>query len=43
MTAHAMVDDRNRCLAAGMDDHISKPIDLKSLLAAVERSTAAMA
>jgi CheY-like chemotaxis protein len=42
MTAHAMVDDRNR-LAAGMDDHISKPIDLKSLLAAVERATAAMA
>ena len=39
MTAHAVVDDRNR-LAAGMDDHISKPIDLKSLLAAVERAAA---
>jgi CheY-like chemotaxis protein len=43
MTAHGMVDDRNRCLAAGMDDYISKPIDLKLLLAAVERAAAVLA
>jgi CheY-like chemotaxis protein len=37
MTAHAMVGDRERCLAAGMDDYISKPINTADLFAAIER------
>ena len=31
MTAHAMAEERDRCLAAGMNDHISKPIDQERL------------
>jgi two-component system, sensor histidine kinase and response regulator len=31
MTASAMTEDRDRCLAAGMDDFISKPVSYKSI------------
>jgi signal transduction histidine kinase/DNA-binding response OmpR family regulator len=37
MTAHAMTGDRERCLAAGMDDYISKPIGRQEVIAALAR------
>ena len=37
MTASAMAGDRERCLAAGMDDYISKPIKLHVVAAVLER------
>ncbi len=37
MTAHAMPDDEKKCLRAGMDDYISKPIDSQALLALLAR------
>jgi signal transduction histidine kinase/DNA-binding response OmpR family regulator len=37
MTAHAMRGDQERCLAAGMDGYISKPIRVQELIALLER------
>ena len=39
MTAHAMTGDRERCLAAGMDGYISKPIDQALLFEVVEEGS----
>ena len=39
MTANSMVGDREKCLTAGMDDYISKPLRGVELRAALERST----
>ena len=37
LTANAAPTDRDRCLAAGMDDYLSKPLDPAKMLATVER------
>ncbi|MNO90486.1 Signal transduction histidine-protein kinase BarA [compost metagenome] len=37
MTAHAMVEDRERCTEAGMVDHVTKPVDAQALIATVLR------
>jgi len=37
MTAHALVEERQRCLEAGMNDHVSKPIEPDALFATLMR------
>jgi HPt (histidine-containing phosphotransfer) domain-containing protein len=41
MTAHAMKGDREKCIAAGMDDYTPKPINPQELLEKIEKWTGA--
>ncbi|KAJ6001101.1 hypothetical protein N7481_001510 [Penicillium waksmanii] len=40
LTAHAMLGDRDRCIAACMDDYLSKPLDSNKMMRTIEKCSA---